>query len=109
MKKTQQEILQRFDSLFEYKTLSLPDGWCNILWKLLSVVEHNNPPSDFKILQVKEKFGTLRIYCSNSTPEIDKFIMATEIQSGKICEQCGMPGELRKRMWVKTLCETHNK
>lgn len=56
--------------------------------------------------QVKEKFGTLRFYMTTSTLEMGKLIDEAEELSAKTCEECGKPGNLRKKhYWVYTACD----
>lgn len=57
--------------------------------------------------QVKEKFGELRFYVDNATPEIYNYIAFAEAMSHKTCEICGSPGKLYTKGWHKTLCEIH--
>lgn len=57
------------------------------------------PSSVFYLLQVKEKFGTLRIYyhydCSENLGKIfDALIKEAELESMKICEFCGKEGKM---------------
>lgn len=59
------------------------------------------------IQQVKEKFGTLRIYTSNVDPYLDGLIDMAEEMSEHICEECGNKGLLYTIHWNKTLCEKH--
>ncbi len=61
----------------------------------------------FKIIQVKEKFGKLRIYTDCINDELRHFLSDIENRSGKICEVCGNPGKLRSGGWLLTLCEDH--
>jgi len=57
-----------------------------------------------EIQQVKEKFGTLRFYCS-CEPEGRPLIEFVERMSENICEYCGDRGESREDLsWVSTLC-----
>ncbi len=62
-----------------------------------------------KIEQIKEKFGTLRIYTENidTTSYTYGVIDMAEAMSCKICEKCGKPGKLYMKGWHKTLCEEH--
>lgn len=63
-----------------------------------------------EICQVKEKFGTLCFYINSGSDEIHNRIHQAELDSSKICERCGSPGELIKDGgWLSTLCEEHNK
>jgi len=57
--------------------------------------------------QIKEKFGTLRIYTSQLDPYIEGMIEMAEDMSEHICEKCGNKGRLYNINWHKTLCDTH--
>lgn len=57
--------------------------------------------------QVKEKFGTLRIYYEGGDGYIKGVIRMAEAMSAHTCETCGAPGETGGEGWVRTLCETH--
>jgi hypothetical protein len=71
----------------------------------LVIKERENLPV---IVQVKEKFGTLRFYCDGVVnPEIDAYIQFAESMSRKMCEVCGNPGSIRTGGWLKTLCDNH--
>lgn len=78
-------------------------------------------PEGSRVLQVKEKFGKLRVYF-DFPPEYDastaedslydemdsvyKFVYAMEVVSGYVCEACGHAGELRDDLgWLLTLCD----
>lgn len=57
-------------------------------------------------LQVKEKFGGLRFYCSGGDDVIDAYVEIAESFSYKICESCGAPGQQKTvRRWVHTSCD----
>jgi len=65
--------------------------------------------SDIKILQVKEKFGGLRIYVSQYTPEVDEIIRVAEVEALKTCEACGSMDGVETRNvwgWICTLCNS---
>ena len=63
-----------------------------------------------EIAQVKEKFGTLRIYVDGSNDFLDGMVNAMELASGYICEDCGRPGTRRSGGWILTQCdECHGK
>ena len=61
------------------------------------------------LAQVKEKFGTLRVYingCPNEIfEEVHQHIGVAEIKSGETCETCGKPGKRIGDGWVRTICE----
>ena len=69
--------------------------------------------SGFSVLQIKEKFGALRIYVgaldADIADQVYKIIDEAEAESERTCEWCGEPGKARGGGWIKTLCEDCNK
>ena len=67
---------------------------------------------DYRVEQVKEKFGTLRYYCSPISEDadvwcrFDELVRVAEDRSAETCERPGRPGRMcRSSMrWLKTLC-----
>jgi hypothetical protein len=64
---------------------------------------------DYVLVQVKEKFGTLRVYTEVDPAVRDRaleLVAAAERRSAATCEDCGDPGTLRENgRWDLTLCE----
>lgn len=106
-------------------SLGIGDGWFSILDNLckdiLPLVSEN-----FKVAQIKEKFGGLRFYydledyhhldiCYTShvsfddiRQKINVIVAKAEADSFETCEICGDPASLDKsRFWIKSLCEFH--
>jgi hypothetical protein len=87
--------------------LSCGEGWYPLLERLFEAISKTNPPENFEIIQVKEKFGSLRVYADNSSDEIDNLITKAEAESIKTCERCGNEGKLvSKRGWWRTICDS---
>jgi hypothetical protein len=62
------------------------------------------------VVQVKEKFGTLRFYVDRATDEHYNYIHFAEAMSSRICEDCGMSDETTRTWgmgWHATLCKKH--
>jgi hypothetical protein len=59
------------------------------------------------VVQVKEKFGTLRFYIRAGTDEHYNYIRFAENLSAVTCEDCGAPGKMRGRGWYYTACDKH--
>jgi hypothetical protein len=80
---------------------------CGIGWKsLIDELFESIKDTDTKISQIKEKFGTLRIYLDNASSEINKKVSELEKRSSKICEFCGsIEGVTTEGSWLKTLCK----
>lgn len=71
------------------------------------------PPGHI-IVQVKEKFGGLRIYFEipqkpyqhgEGASEYEALLNDLEMRSLKTCEECGKPGKPGGSGWIKTYCE----
>lgn len=85
-------------------------GWYPLLTDLDTDLRALWP--DYKVVQVKQKFGTLRFYIDTLTgasgeqqQAVRDRIHAAEAKSATICEWCGQPGQLRQRGWIATLCD----
>ena len=119
-KKLDKKLFDRFSFFHPEKSLmeslmgfgfECNDGWFDIIYSLCEEVEKAAKDiKDFEVLQVKEKFGSLRFYTNFSNEEISKLIIEAMNKSHKTCEICGKVGTLcSKNNWVKTLCEEHMK
>lgn len=91
------------------------DGWYDIIERLsktLAAMRRANDV-DFRVVQVKSKFGTLRVYTSPriSDPEaiwLEGVLQGAAEESARTCEVCGRPGTtLAIGGWYSTLCGTH--
>jgi hypothetical protein len=79
-------------------------GWHPLLDQLHRELMLVDP--GYRTVQVKEKFGNLRVYIDTAAGDaawnvISKF----ENLSSGICEACGKPGGHTKTVWIKTLCD----
>lgn len=81
------------------------NGWYKILAELF---EQLSKYGDIVLVQVKEKFGTLRVYymggIDENHEEIEKLIDEAEGKSAITCEMCGGEGKLTGEGWLITLC-----
>ena len=93
----------------EQALASVGPGWGPLVRTAFRLVRGRVP-----IVQVKEKYGTLRIYFSGygvlddgvHTPvDVHTLEMALETASSHICELCGRPGTLREGGWWVTRCD----
>jgi len=59
-----------------------------------------------KVHCIKEKFGTLRVYCTKTDEYLNGVIRHAEHVSEHICEYCGsQEGKLRKAGCAKVVCK----
>lgn len=80
---------------------SVGPGWHPLVLMLEKIAEMHG----FPITQVKEKFGTLRVY-HGGAEWFGKLVDECEYASTNICEDCGAPGVTKNvRGWVRTVCE----
>jgi hypothetical protein len=86
---------------------SVGEGWAPLVNRVFDKME--TIKGNIKIIQVKEKYGGLRIYTDYSNKELDKVINDVEKESLTICEVCGEPGTIRGKSWYYTACDNHAK
>lgn len=92
------------------------DGWYDILYTAMHLVQSHidiKNRADVTVEQVvfeqvKEKFGTLRIYSRGGDAFTDGVLSMAEAMSGCTCETCGDVGYATSSGWIKTLCKKHH-
>jgi hypothetical protein len=114
----QLRLMERYPQMFArsgYPTVGR--GWLDILERALqrfeNVLAFEDAGSWLRITQIKEKYGTLRLYFGNS-PDfsaagldmVDEVVDLAEARSACTCEECGAHGRLYDRDgWLMTRCE----
>lgn len=115
---TDEEMQEYFPRVFpkifvgRYGGIAVGSGWFDILNCACQLIQSH---CDWKketcpqvvAEQVKEKFGTLRFYVSGGDDYTQGIIAMAEQMTGKVCEECGTPGETGGKGWITTLCPTH--
>ncbi|HMI53388.1 MAG TPA: hypothetical protein VK525_17880 [Candidatus Saccharimonadales bacterium] len=81
-----------------------PRTWFATLQSLGFKILVRRPYTGFSVMQVKEKFGTLRFYC-DSSDAINRYIRFAERLSAVTCEDCGEPGKPNDSGWIRTQCD----
>ena len=94
-------------------------GWYGLIYSLSEKLQRliatlpEDTRKEYKVVQVKQKFGGLRVYMHKYTDEIHKLIDEASELAYKICETCGQPGKLcgdwKKNEWLYTSCKEHAK
>lgn len=87
--------------------LAAPKGWWPIIEEAHNQIVGLYP--DYKVLQIKQKFGGLRYYCSvDGDEDVRRIIRAAELLCEKTCEICGKLGSLQKDgYYYYVACEDH--
>lgn len=96
--------------------LEVGEGWHSLVAetfkKIVDIYRKKNVPLEwFSVMQIKEKFGGLRIYTgalpASVYDDVDRIIDEAEKKSVTICEVCGEPGKLITTGWWNTRCPKH--
>ncbi len=118
---TQSELIEKYPELFgeppfdPKKTLlafgfEVSKHWAPVLEKGfgdLSKIIKQEDLTDFRITQVKEKYGELVVNCLYYTDSIDEVIDTMEKEALTICEKCGSrEGKHRTEgTWFQVTCD----
>ncbi len=81
-----------------------PMGWLDLAHDLHTRLTEN---PDYRVVQVKEKFGGLRFYTEGLTHAEREMVYAVEAESFRVCADCGSRNavSLRDRGWLASLCD----
>lgn len=112
------ELLKLEDYNFTWLD-DLPEGWrkafgLQMVEELDRILKKANYQNEYRITQIKEKYGVLCWY-DNGVPtgtskEYDKWLAKYEELSKHTCLICGKPGEIDyKQYWLMPLCDKHRK
>lgn len=102
---------EKIKTSFEQWGIQCHSGWATLYDPIIQEVMKLNGT----ILQVKEKFGCLRIYfmlpsdvCPDAKRRLSILAAKAEETSSKVCEICGNPGGIIKDGgWYRVRCEEH--
>jgi hypothetical protein len=98
-----QDCINYYENNVAY--LPVGQGWKQLLFTLLKKINKIN--KNIEIVQIKEKFGGLRVYVSSANDKIYDLIYKAENESFNICEHCGSKQnvETKGKNWISTLCK----
>lgn len=119
-----EELMGRYPGLFDDETGSRPgypmveDGWRGLVETAigrLADILRDRPGTSLRVDQLKQKYGTLRLYSHGtyaSDPEtrsrVELVVDLAEARSATTCEKCGREGRLHdQRGWLSTACPEH--
>lgn len=101
------------DGFHEEFYISCREGWYDIIVNMVEAIAATKVNG--RIMQIKEKFGSLRCYLdyfdNEKYHEVENIIREAENEAAITCEYCGAkPAVLRTthRVWVRTLCDKCN-
>ncbi len=105
------EVVDDYD--YSYTELDdMPDGWraafgeqmCEELQQALNMMEPDIA-NTFRIMQIKEKYGSLCFYTNWLTDQIREIIYKYEKLSAHICISCGAPATKMSTGWISPWCD----
>lgn len=91
----------------------LEAGWYRIVLKLVSDLaeqakQENRGNDNYpEIIELKQKWGGLRIYIRSGSPKMQALVDAAEEESESVCQECGEREDVsayKDRGWIKSLC-----
>ena len=98
---------------YDYTLLDeMPSGWKRRFGKLMCEMIReellkNNALNEYRIFQIKEKYGSLRWYDNGGSPSVDDIVRKFEYISGHTCVACGkLDVNLITDGWIVPLCES---
>ena len=92
----------------------IPTGWAKAFGvqmcdELLEILKKGNCVDDYRIIQIKEKFGALRWYDNGILPSIsdeyNAWLRKYEDLSEMTCIVCGEPATHTTRGWIMPVCQ----
>lgn len=107
-------ICSLFHCIPSYNELDMmPKGWkisfgykmCDEIKEALLKKGGMKALYEYRIFDIKEKFGTLRWYDSKSSSDIQSIISKYEKISGNTCIRCGKEAKWISRGWISPYCD----
>ena len=107
------EISKDYDYQFIHGEYDLPDGWLELFLQMCEDIKEPLIKVDyldkFRFLQIKEKYGSMRVYTYGATNEVLDIIRKYEFLSAMVCCVCGKPANIRTYGYICPYCYEHIK
>ena len=105
------KVIEDYDYSFT-ELDDMPDGWRIAFGEQFCAdIQHEldklkpEAAADFRVLQIKEKFGQLRFYTNWVTEGINEVIRQYENLSEHTCIGCGAPATKISTGWISPWCD----
>ena len=101
----------RIDCEERYNMLDdMPDGWRKAFGdkfceEVYNAAVKDNLLNKLRIIQIKEKFGALRVYSITYTDDLLDIFNKYEKLSATICIECGKPATKITLGWISPYCD----
>ena len=102
------EMIKNYDYSFTYLD-ECPEGWRELFFNMCTLIKpiliKYEKLNDFRLLQVKEKYGRLAIYHAGAPESVNDIISYYEHLSCKVCVGCGKPATKITPGWISPWCD----
>ena len=108
-------IVEKYPEMFPNgdRNITVHPGWFDLidtsLWLIQNEFDNSKDKTKVQptVRQIKEKFGSLRMYISDLSEFSVGVVFLAECMSAKTCMVCGDVGKTRDYKWRRTLCDEH--
>lgn len=105
------ETPDTYDYSYVVGEYDLPEGWFELFLQMCEDIrkplEEDNRLNEFRFLQVKEKYGSLRVYTTGASIEVHDIIDKYEFLSQQVCSVCGNPATVMTYGYICPYCSDH--
>jgi hypothetical protein len=70
------------------------DGWYTLLYNMCKDLKSVNPPNEFMITKIAEKYGDLEVHTKNGNMRTRVILDQYSTKSMEICDECGNAKDL---------------
>lgn len=89
---------------------AMPDGWRLVFGEqmceeIAQALEKDGYLNEYRILQIKEKYGELRWYDKGAPREVHDIVEKYSLMSAQLCINCGKPATVITDGWICPYCD----
>lgn len=112
MRDWERRIAERYPYAFPQGGMgfAVGDGWAGVLEEAFrridTVLGDDWKDGAFRVTDIKEKFGGLRV-ATTGPDEVDRVLDWAEEVCLRTCEICGGAGRMRRGGWLAVRCDDH--
>lgn len=102
------KLEQDYGYMLQYTSGYVCKGWEQLIQDMLSEIKNLGAEESPVFTDIKEKYGTLRVYGYNISDEAEEIIAKYARLSGETCMTCGAPGKIQEKgHWLYVACDQH--
>lgn len=105
------KVPEDFDFQYIRGEYEIPDGWLPLFLQacedIYEPLKRDNCLDKFRFSQIKEKYGSMRIYTFGAPQEVHNILGKYEFLSQQVCCRCGKSAAAMTRGWICPYCSVH--